>query len=474
MDAPSALLPMPSPQASFWKSVRDAIAGTHQDYTEGKLNRAIFLLAIPMILEMVMESLFGIVNVFWVSRLGSEAITVVGLTESMFTLVFAVATGLSIATTATVARRIGEKHPSDAAVAAVQSILIGVVVSGAVAITGMTNAPRLLELMGASRDAVRTGSSYTALLLGGSAGVFLLFLNNAILRGAGDASLAMRALWIGNVVNMLLDPCLIFGLGPFPALGITGAAVATTIGRFVGVGYTLYALTSGRARVVIRREQVRVNVAVLSRLLRMALKGMFQYAIATASWLALVRLTATFGDSAVAGYTIAIRIIVFAILPSWGLSNAAATLVGQNLGARKPDRAENAVWRTGLYNMAFLGTVSVVFITFASWIISWFTTDPRVAPIAVECLRDVSYGYVAYAWGMVLVQAFNGAGDTLTPTLINLLCYWCWQIPLAYGLSTHIGLGPRGVFLAIAISEATLAVIGVLTFRMGRWKMQKV
>ena len=471
MDAPSTLAPPAlSAPAPFWKSVRDAIAGTHQDYTEGKLNRAIFLLAIPMILEMVMESLFGIVNVFWVSRLGSEAITVVGLTESMFTLVFAVAIGLSIATTATVARRIGEKNPTGAAVAAVQSIFVGIVVSAAVGLIGMTNAPRLLTLMGASADAVRDGHAYTAILLGGSAGVFLLFLNNAILRGAGDASLAMRALWIGNAVNMVLDPALIFGAG----MGITGAAVATTIGRTVGVAYTIYALTSGRARVVITMQQIRVDLEVMRRLLRMALKGMFQYAIATASWLALVRLTATFGDTAVAGYTIAIRIIIFAILPSWGLSNAAATLVGQNLGAKKPDRAENAVWRTGLYNMAFLGSVSIVFITFAPWIVSLFTRDAGVAAIGIECLRDVSYGYVAYAWGMVLVQAFNGAGDTLTPTLINLLCYWCWQIPLAYGMSTYLGLGPRGVFLAIAISEATLAVIGVLAFRRGRWKMQKI
>lgn len=467
---PQSAVQESQPAHSFWSSVREAIGGTRQDFTEGPLSRAILLLAIPMILEMVMESLFGIVDIFFVASLGSDSVTAVGLTESMLTIVFAIALGLAMATTATVARRIGEKNPEAAAVVAVQSIAIGVLVSAVVGSIGITNGHNLLVLMGASPAVVRTGSFYTATLLGGSISIILLFLNNAILRGAGDAALAMRVLWVANAINLVLDPCFIFGLGPFPRLGVAGAAVATTIGRSCGVLFQLWLLTGGRARISIRAQQVRLNAAIMISLLRRSLNGMFQYAIMTASWMALVRLTATFGSAAVAGYTIAIRVIVFAILPSWGLSNAAATLVGQNLGAKKPERAESAVWRTGLYNMAFLGCVTVVFLVFAERIISVFTTDPQVVPIAVECLRCVSYGYVAYAWGMVMVQSFNGAGDTLTPTLINLGCYWMFQIPLAYTLSRIAGMGPRGVFLAICTAEAALAVVSMLAFRRGRWK----
>ena len=428
---------------------------------------------VPMVLEMAMESLFGLVDVFFVAHLGSNATATVGITESIFTLVFAAALGLGMATTAMVARRVGEKNTEAAAVVAVQSIGIGIGISIVVGILGVLDAPQLLRLMGASTEIVQTGSTYTRIMLGGSGTVFMLFLINAIFRGAGDPAIAMRVLLIANAINIVLDPCLILGLGPFPRLGVTGAAVSTTIGRSIGVVLQMWYLFSPRNTVTIRRSQLVLDVDVMKRLVRTGANGMFQYLVATASWLALVRLVARFGADALAGYTIAIRIIVFAILPSWGMSNAAATLVGQNLGAHRPDRAEQAVWRTGLYNMAFLGCVAIVFITFARPIVTQFTNEPAVQTLAAECLRFVSYGYVFYAWGMVMVQAFNGAGDTATPTLINIGCYWLWQIPLAYVLS-NTAMGPRGIFLAIVISESTLAVVGMLAFRRGGWKNQKV
>jgi putative MATE family efflux protein len=458
----------------FWTSVREAVGGTQQDFTEGSLGRAITLLAIPMVLEMSMESLFGIVDVFFVGKLGADAVATVGLTESLLTLVFAIAMGLSMATTAMVARRIGEKDPEDAAVAAVQSIAVGVTAAVAIGIGGVLSARWLLGAMGASNAIVETGFGYTSVILGGSITVVLLFLINAIFRGAGDAVIAMRVLWFSNLINIVLDPCLIFGWGPFPQMGLTGAAVATTIGRGAGVLYQLWVLVGGRGRVVVRRKQVVLDTAVMVRLLRVSLTGMLQFLVATASWLGLVRITAAFGSAALAGYTIALRIIIVALLPAWGMSNAAATLVGQNLGAGKPERAERSVWLTGLSNMLFLGAVTVFFVLFAEPVIRLFTSDPEVIPIGVDCLRYVSYGYIFYAYGMVMVQAFNGAGDTATPTVINLLCYWLWQIPLAYGLAMPFGLGARGVFIAIAISESTLAVVAMLVFRRGRWKQQTI
>ncbi len=463
----------PSEPASFWTAVADSLKGKQHDYTTGNLGRAILLLSVPMVLEMAMESLFGLVDVFFVAHLGSNATATVGITESIFTLVFAAALGLGMATTAMVARRVGEKNSEAAAVVAVQSIGIGVGISIVVGILGVLDAPQLLRLMGASTEIVQTGSTYTRIMLGGSGTVFMLFLINAIFRGAGDPAIAMRVLLIANAINIVLDPCLILGLGPFPRLGVTGAAVSTTIGRSIGVVLQLWYLFSPRNTVTIRRSQLVLDVDVMKRLVRTGANGMFQYLVATASWLALVRLVARFGADALAGYTIAIRIIVFAILPSWGMSNAAATLVGQNLGAQRPDRAEQAVWRTGFYNMAFLGCVAIVFITFARPIVMQFTSEPAVQTVAADCLRFVSYGYVFYAWGMVMVQAFNGAGDTATPTLINIGCYWLWQIPLAYVLSST-AMGPRGIFLAIVISESTLAVVGLLAFRRGGWKNQKV
>ncbi|MFY9554891.1 MAG: MATE family efflux transporter [Blastocatellia bacterium] len=454
--------------------LREAVVGSPQDFTEGSIGRAIFLLAVPMVLEMMMESLFGIINVFWVAHLGAEATATVGITESLLTMVFAVAMGLSMATTATVARRIGEKDHHGASIAAVQSIILGVVVSIPVAIIAITFAPQLFRLMGASEGVMSIGTGYAQVILGGNVVIMLLFLINAVFRGAGDASIAMRVLWIANVINIVLDPCLIFGLGPFPKLGVTGSAIATTIGRGVGVLFQLWILFSGRGRVKVDWRRARLDVEVMVRLVRISLGGMFQFLVATASWLGLVRIVAVFGDAALAGYTVALRIIIFAILPSWGMSNAAATLVGQNLGAGKPGRAERSVWVTGFANMCFLGLVAITFIALAEPLIAIFTNDPAVVPYGVSALRFISYGYIFYAYGMVMVQSFNGAGDTNTPTVINLCCYWLVQIPLAYSLALPLGFGAKGVFAAITIAESLLAVVAVLVFRRGKWKEQKV
>ena len=458
----------------FWSSVREAIRGSQQDYTTGSISRAILLLAIPMVLEMAMESLFAVVDVFWVAHLGSNAVATVGLTESMLILVVSVALGLSLSTTAMVARRVGEKDHQGAAVAAVQAIALGMLIALVVGAIGVSEAPALLRLMGAPADLVRVGSNYTRIVLGGSATVVFLFLNNAIFRGAGNAAVAMRVLWFANLVNLILDPCLIFGLGPFPRLGVTGAATATTIGRGLGVVYQFLVLARGTDRIRIGVKQLRLNLGVMARLVRVSITGILQFVIAHTSWLGLVRIVAMFGAAAIASYTIAIRIVIFAILPSWGMSNAAATLVGQNLGAREPERAEKSVWKTGFYNMMFLGGIGVFFILFAEPVIRLFTTDPAIVPLAASCLRLLSYGNIFYAYGMVMVQAFNGAGDTVTPTIVNVFCYWLWEIPLAYWLAVHRGLQARGAFLAIPIAEGTLAVVSMILFRRGRWKSQKI
>ena len=459
----------------FWGTLRDAVVGSeHQDFTRGSIGRAIFLLAVPMVLEMLMESLFGIVNAFWVSRLGQDALAAVGLTESMLTIIFGVAMGLSMATTATVARRIGEKNEEAAAHTAAQSILLGVFVSLALGAVGFVFAPDLLLLMGAEGGVVEVGASYPRIIFGTNVVIMLLFLNNAIFRGAGDAALAMRALWLGNLINLVLDPCLIFGWGPFPALGVTGSAVATTIGRGAAVAYQFWSLGRGTSRVRIRRWQLRPDFAEMAKLMRISLGGTFQFLVATASWVVIVRFVAYSGSAAVAGYTVAVRILIVALLPSWGMSNAAATLVGQNLGAGKPERAERSVHLTGLANMTFLGVVTVVTLLFAEQMIGLFTTEPDVVPYGVDCLRYISYGYVFYAWGMVLAQSFNGAGDTWTPTVINIACFWVLEIPLAYALAVLSGMGAQGVFLAITIAESTLAVVAYFAFRRGTWKAQKV
>jgi putative MATE family efflux protein len=463
-----------SPPATFWASIREALRGSHQDFTAGSLNRAIMLLAIPMVLEMVLESLFAVVDVFWVGRLGADAIATVGLTESLLSLIIAIGFGLGMSTTAMVARRIGEKDPADAAVAGVQAIILGLTTSLLIGVPCWFYAPRLLQLMGASPQIVATGSGYTRIALGGCGAIVMLFLNNAIFRGAGDAAIAMRLLWVSNVINLILDPCLIFGWGPFPKLGVTGAALATFIGRSIGVLYQFYRLLRGTERIRILTTQLRLNLGVLFRLLRVSLTGILQFAIADVSWIGLVRIISLFGSAALAGYTIAIRIVIFVILPSWGLSNAAATLVGQNLGAKQPERAEQSVWRTGLYNMLFLGSVGVFFVLFAEPVIRLFTNDPAVVPLAVSCLRIISYGNIGYAYGMVMLQAFNGAGDTVTPTIVNFFGFWLLEIPLAYALAVPLHFQANGAYFAIVIAECSIAAAGILLFRRGRWMRQQI
>jgi putative MATE family efflux protein len=401
-------------------------------------------------------------------------VATVGLTESLMLLIFAIGMGLSLSTTAMVARRIGEKDPEDAAVAGVQAIIIGLAISVLLGIPALIFAPDLLHLMGASPEIVATGSGYARIALGGSGVVLLLFLNNAIFRGAGDAAIAMRLLWVSNIINLILDPCLIFGWGPFPRLGVTGAALATFIGRGIGVLYQFYRLMKGTERIRILRRQVRLNLDVILRLLRVSLAGIFQFMIAQSSWIGLVRIVSIFGASALAGYTIAIRIVIFAILPSWGLSNAAATLVGQNLGAKQPERAETSVWRTGFYNMIFLGCVGIAFILLALQIVHIFSRDPAVVPLAVSALRIVSTGNIGYAYAMVMLQAFNGAGDTVTPTIVNFFGFWVFEIPLAYWLAIHQGMHSNGVYWSIVIAEGSIAVASIILFKQGRWKQRMI
>ncbi|HVW76896.1 MAG TPA: MATE family efflux transporter [Alloacidobacterium sp.] len=461
-------------QPSLWTSVREALRGSHQDYTAGSLNRAILLLAIPMVLEMVLESLFAVVDVFWVGHLGADAVATVGLTESLLSLVFAVGIGLSMSTTAMVARRIGEKDPEDAAIAGVQAIFLGLLVSIVIGVPCFIFAPQLLRLMGATPAIVAIGSGYARIALGGCGAIVMLFLNNAIFRGAGDAAIAMRLLWVSNIINLILDPCLIFGFGPIPKLGVTGAALATFIGRSIGVLYQFYRLMKGTERIHVLARHLRIHLGVLWRLVRVSITGILQFAIAHTSWIGLVRIISVFGADALAGYTVAIRILIFVILPSWGLSNAAATLVGQNLGAKHPDRAEKSVWRTGLYNMAFLGTIGIFFIFFATPAVRLFIHDPAVVPIAAAALRILSCGNVGYAYGMVMLQAFNGAGDTITPTIVNFFGFWTIQIPLAWWLSFHLQMHEHGVFLAIVLSEFVIAAASIVLFRRGRWKQQKI
>jgi putative MATE family efflux protein len=431
------------------------------------------MLAIPMVIEMAMESIFAVVDVFWVAQLGADAVATVGLTESMLTLIYTAAMGLSIGATALVARRTGEHDADGAARAAGQSILLGLAAAAVIGVAAAPLAPALLGVMGASDEVVRTGSGYTRVMLGGNVTVVLLFMLNAVLRGSGDAAVAMRVLCLGNAINIVLDPCLILGLGPFPELGVTGAAVATNIGRGTAVVYQLAVLTRGGARVKLTARHLHLDLPLMRHVLGLSGTGTFQILIGTASYIALVRILSVFGSGALAGYTIGIRVIIFALLPAYGLSNAAATMVGQNLGAKRPDRAEQAVWTAMLYNMAFLGAVSIVFLLAARQIAGLFTVDPVVQPFAVDCLRIVSLGFLFYAAGMVLTQAFNGAGDTWTPTVINLFVFWLWEIPLAWWLS-RTPLGPHGVFIALTAAYSSLAVVSAILFRRGAWKEKKV
>ncbi|MBA3975924.1 MAG: MATE family efflux transporter [Candidatus Solibacter sp.] len=427
-----------------------------------------------MVLEMCMESLFGIVDIFWVARLGSHAAAGVGLTESLMAILYAVAMGVSMATTAMIARRTGEKNPDGASTAAAQAILLGLALSALISVPGFIFGGDLLRLMGADSGVLASATGYAQVIFGSSLSVMLLFLMNAIFRGAGDAAVAMRVLWVANAINIVLDPLLIFGIGPFPALGITGAAWATAIGRSIGVAMQLWIFFSAGSRIRIAARHFRPHWKVLRNLSRISATGMVQFIIPHASWVALVRIIAISGAEALAGYTIAVRIIVFALLPSWGLSNAAATLVGQNLGARRPDRAESSVWRTGLYNVVFLASVGIVFVIAPAPVLRLFTSDAAVIAHGVECLRIISYGYPFYAFGMVLVQAFNGAGDTVTPTWLNLGAYWLFQIPLAWSLSQPLGLGATGAFWAVPAAESLLTLAALYFFRKGHWKLRKI
>lgn len=465
---------VPQPRNSIWRSLLEAVKGTQQDFTEGSISRAVLLLATPMVLEMLMESLFAVVDIFWVTRLGANAVATVGLTESMLTIVFSVALGVSLSTTAMVARRIGEKDERGAATAAVQSIALGILVAVLVGVPGYVFASRMLQLMGAPPDVVGIGHTYTSIVFGSNVVVMLLFLNNAIFRGAGDASIAMRVLWFSNLINLALDPCFIFGLGPFPVLGVTGAAVSTLIGRSSGVVYQFWILTRGHSRVIVRRDDLRIVPKVIGTLVRVSSTGVMQFAIAHTSWILLVRIISAFGSFAVAGYTIGIRIFIFVILPAWGLSGAAATMVGQNLGAKKPERAVRAVYLTSFYNMMYLGAIAIVLIAVPEWIVALFTSDPAIVPIAVDCLRIVAYGNLVYAFGMVIVQAFNGAGDTVTPTLINIVGFWLCEVPLAWMLAFSAHMKVRGVFASIPISEALITLLGFVMFVHGGWKRKKI
>lgn len=461
------------PPQRTWDAVKDAIRGSHHDYTAGPIGRSIFLLAVPMVLETVMESVFAVVDVFFVSRLGADAVATVGLTESMMVLVYSLAMGLGIGATATVARRIGEQNADGAAHAAAQAILLGLIVSAVLGVLGVALAPTLLRMMGGS-PAVIANAAFMQVMLGANASVLLLFLINAIFRGAGDAAIAMRVLWLANWINIVLGPMLIFGVGPFPELGVVGAAVATSIGRGTGALYAISRLFRPGARVHVQRRHFAFDPALMWQMIRLSGSGTFQILVGTASWIGLIRVISSFGSAALAGYTIGIRVIIFALLPSWGLSNAAATMVGQALGAKKPERAERAVWIAARYNLVFLGTIGLLFVVFARAIVSLFTSDLAVAPYAVDCLRIVALGFLFYAYGMVITSSFNGAGDTWTPTWLNLVVFWLWEIPLAYALAVVLDMGPRGVFVSITVAYSTLAVLSAWLFRKGRWKTRVV
>jgi len=458
----------------LWRDLRDAIRGTAMDYTQGSIGRAILLLAVPMMLEMAMESTFAVVDIYFVSSLGSSAMATVGLTESVLTLVYAVAIGLSMGTTALVARRIGEKNPREAADAAVQAIIVALAASIPFALAGIFFAKDILALMGADAWALAHGYRFTAWMLGSNAAIMLIFVINAVFRGAGDAAMAMRVLWLANGVNLVLDPTLIFGWGPFPAMGVQGAAVATSVGRGLGVAMQLFVLFRGAKHIRVLPAQVRFHREVMARLVRTSLGGIGQFIIAMSSWIGLVRIVSVFGSQAVAGYTIAVRIFIFTLMPAWGLSGAAATLVGQNLGARQPERAERSVWITGFVNMAFLAAVSLVYIFCNEWLVRIFTRDAAVIAAGAQCLQVVAYGYIAYAWGMVMLQAFNGAGDTLTPTKINFFCFWLLEIPLAYVLALKLGAKAGGVYWSILLAETAAGLVGIAMFRRGKWKRIQV
>jgi len=469
-----AIEPLSAEAPSVWSAIREALSGAHgRDFTEGPIGRAIFILAVPMVLEMVMESVFVVVDVFVVAHLGADAVATVGLTESFMTIIYALAVGLSIGAGAMVARRIGEKDADGAAHTGAQVLLFGLVVSLVLGALGAWLAPDLLRAMGGS-PGVLSHVSFARVMLGFNASVVMLYLANAVLRSAGDAAIAMRVLWLANAINIVLGPALVFGWGPFPKLGIVGAAIATSIGRSTGALFALSRLVRPGSRIRIVSRHLRFDPALIARVVRLSSAATFQVFIGMASWIGLTRILASFGSDAIAGYTIGIRVVAFALLPAFGLSNAAATMVGQALGARKPDRAEASVWKAARYNLFFLGSVGLLFVLFARPIIGIFTAEAEVVRYGVAALRTIAYGFLFYAYGMVLTQSFNGAGDTATPTWINLFVFWLFEIPLAWLLAEHAGAGPMGVFWAITIAFSTLAVVSAALFRRGRWKTRMV
>ena len=467
-----------SKQETRWQRlvriVRQAINGEEQDFTKGSVDRAIVLLSIPMILEMAMESLFAVVDAFFVAKVGVEAVATVGLTESVLTLIYSIAIGLSAAATAMVARRVGEGDKKAAAVAGAQTIVIALILSTLIAVPGFFYARDTLELMAKDDAVAATGEAFTRLLLTANLPILLLWMLNGIFRGAGDAATAMRALWIANGVNIILDPMLIFGIGPFPELGVLGAAVATTIGRSVGVGYQLWQLFGVGRIIRLQLAYLKPKVAVIKRLLIIASGSTGQYLIASASWIFMIYILGQISTEVTAGYTIAIRIVIFTILPSWGMSNAAATLVGQNLGAGEPERAEKSAWRAGFFNMIFMAIVGVVYLIWAPFFIQLFTVDPETLHAGSLALRIMAAGYVFYGYGMILSQAINGAGDTRTPTILNFVCFWLIEMPLAWWLALQLDWGQTGVYYSIVIAESVLAVAAMWVFRRGRWKTVKV
>lgn len=459
---------------SLWKDIKEAVAGSDRDFTSDSIGKALFILSIPMVLEMIMESVFAVVDIFFVSKLGPDAVATVGITESCMTIVYAIGMGLSTATTALVARRIGEKKSGKAGIAAFQAIIAGLLVSLVITVPGIIYAREFLLLMGASQQMADEGYWYPAIMFGGNAVIMLLFIINAVFRSSGDAAVSMRVLVFANLVNIVLDPLLIFGLGPFPELGLMGAAVATTTGRSLAVIYQFYILFKGKKRIRLEWHHLKVKLDVMFQLFRLSTGGILQNIIATSSWIALVRIISELGAEVLAGYTIAIRIVVFALLPSWGLSNAASTLVGQNLGAGQPDRAERTVWMTAYANMVLLGLIGLVFIFWPEPFIRLFIDDHAVVSSGVKSLQIVSYGFAFYALGMVMTQGFNGSGDTITPTKLNVFCFWLFEIPLAYLLAIHLKMNITGASIAIVAAESLLTILAWSIFRKGKWKLNKV
>lgn len=460
---------------SFIRLFKQSLLGEQQDYTSGSIDRAILLLSIPMILEMSMESLFAVIDVYYVSQLqDNDAVATIGLTESILALIYSLAMGISMGATAMVARRVGEKDIKAAEVAAAQAIFVGVALSLAISISGVFFSADLLRAMGANEQLIAKNSGYIKWMLSGNITIMMLFLVNGIFRGAGDAFIAMRSLWLANILNIMLDPIFIFGLGPIPAFGVEGAAIATNIGRGMGVLYQLYHFQKGKGLIKLHAENLMLQWKIVVRLIKVSAGGTGQFLIGSASWIFLVRIMADFGSAALAGYTIAIRVIVFAILPAWGMANAAATLVGQNLGAGHPERAEKSVWRAAFLNMVFLAFVTVLFYSLAGPILRLFTSDEEVLRNGIQCLQIVSLGYIFYAYGMVINQSFNGAGDTRTPTIISFFGFWLFQIPLAYALANWFAVGPVGVYSAIAIAESLMAIVGIVIFRQGKWKKVEI